>query len=88
MTTALIAGAALCVAWALVSAILLTIALDRRGMPTPFPWIGALLFRNLGRYREVTVKETGKVGPLFFSFVIPINAAWVLALLAWIMTRS
>jgi len=75
--------AAICVVWAVTSAILIVRALDQRGVRTPFPFIGALIFRNLGRYREATLRETGKVGPLFYSYVVPINLALVLALAAW-----
>ena len=82
MTYVLLIAAAICALWGIVSAILLTRALDLRGMPTPFLFIGPHLPRNLGRYRDVTRKETGEVGPLFYSFLIPINGAWVLALLA------
>jgi len=76
--------AAACAVWAVVSAVLITAALDRRGIRTPFPFIGALLLRNLIRYREITLKETGKVGRLFYSYVVPINAALILALAAWL----
>ena len=82
VSSALLVLVAICAIWATVSAILLTRFLDRRGLETSFPFIGMFLFRNLGRYSEITRAETGKIGPLFYSFVIPINAAWVLALLA------
>jgi hypothetical protein len=85
MVTYILIAAALCAAWAVVTAVLLTMDLDRRGMPTPFPWIGALLFRNLFRYRAVTVREMGKVGTLYYSYVIPINAALVLAVIAFLL---
>jgi hypothetical protein len=49
---------------------------------TPFPFIRLFLFRNLGRYREITRSETGKVGPLFYSYVILINAALELVMIA------
>jgi len=71
-----------CVIWAVVSAVLITAALDRRGMRTPFPLIGVLLPRNLIRYKEVTLKETGKIGSLFYAYVIPINAALIVVLVA------
>jgi len=71
------------VVWAVVSAVRITAILDQAGLKTPFPFIGLFLFRNLIRYREITLRETGKVGPLFYSYVIPINAAWILALAAW-----
>lgn len=74
--------AGLCAVWAVASAVLLTVALDQRGLKTPFPFLGAFLFRNLCRYREITLKESGKVGPLYYSYVIPINLAVLLILAA------
>jgi len=82
MGTLILIAAALCALVGVVSAILLARALDLRGMPTPFLFIGLHLPRNLNRYRDITKRETGKVGLLFYSFLIPINAAWILALLA------
>ncbi|MFH2107957.1 MAG: hypothetical protein ABII93_04745 [Chrysiogenia bacterium] len=71
-----------CVVWAVVTAIRIAEFLDKRGLKTPFPFWGFYIFRNLGRYREVTIQETGKVGPLYLQYVIPINAALLLALVA------
>ncbi len=68
--------------WAVVPAVMITAALDRHGIRTPFPFIGVLIFRNLIRYRQMTVSETGKVGGLFYSCVIPINTALILAVAA------
>jgi len=68
-----------CVIWSVVSYVLLTAALDRRGVKTPFPFMGALLFRNLRRDSDLTDEETGRVGGLFWSYVVAINAALVLA---------
>jgi len=78
----LLMAAGICVIWAIVAAILLTVDLDRRGIKTPFPFIGALLFRNLGLYKKTTLEERGKVGPLYFSYVIPINLALALVICA------
>jgi hypothetical protein len=72
----------ICVVCAVISAILLTRALDQRGLTTPFPVIGLFLFRNLGRYKEITRSETGKVGPLSFTYIISVNTAFVLVLVA------
>jgi hypothetical protein len=79
----LLVMAVICAACAVVSAVLITRELDRRGVRTPFPFIGVLLFRNLRRYREMTLRESGKVGPLFYSYVLPINMALILGLAAW-----
>ena len=87
-TSVLAVIGAICVIWAVTSAILLTAALDRRGLTTPFLFIGLFLFRNLGRYREITRRETGKTGFLFYSFVVPINVALVLAVAIIFLTSS
>lgn len=75
--------AAVSAVWAVVSAVLVAKAMDRHGLRTPFLFIGVLVFRNLHRYKEATRKETGRTGPLFYSYVIPINLAWIFALVAW-----
>ena len=87
MSTLLLTVAALCTVWGAVSLILLTRGLDKRGMRTPLLFVGLWLPRNLGRYRDLTRRETGKVGPLYYSFLISINAAWILALLAALVAR-
>ena len=88
ITTTLLVLAAICAIWAVVAAILLTRWLDQRGLTTPFPFIMLFLFRNLGRYKEITRRETGTVGPLFYSYVIPINTALALVLIAVAMRIS
>ena len=75
--------AAVCAIWAVVSAILVAQAMERHGHKTPFLFIGVLVFRNLHRYKEVTRKEAGRTGLLFYSYVVPINLAWIFALVAW-----
>jgi len=71
-----------------VSLILIAAALYRRGIPVNVLFLGPLTFRYVRQYRQLTLKETGRVGPLFYSFVIAINLALVaavvgLAINAW-----
>jgi hypothetical protein len=42
-----------------------------------------LIIRNLTRYKQITVSENGQVGPLFYGYVVSINAALILAIAAW-----
>ena len=86
-TSILLILAAVCVIWAVTSAMLIAAALDRRGIKTPFPFIGVLIFRNLHQYGEITKREKGRVGPLFYSYVIPINLTLILVLVA-VATRA
>ncbi len=86
--TVLLAGAVVCGIWASVIAVLITRWLDQRGLQTPFPLIRLFLFRNIGRYREMSQNETGRVGPLFYWYIVSINAALVLALVALFVYTS
>lgn len=74
-----------CGLWAGVSAVLLANALGRHGIRTPFPFWGVLVFRNLHRYSALTRSATGRIGLLFYSYVVAINTALALVLAAFVM---
>ncbi len=78
-----IVGAALCAICSTIASILITADLDKRGIKTSLPLMRWYFFRHLDLYRQETLKANGKVGPLFLCVVIPINAAWILAILAF-----
>lgn len=44
---------------------------------TSFLFINLFIFRYLEDYRQLTKKETGKVGYLFYTYVISINIALI-----------
>jgi len=79
--------AAACGLWSGVSAVLIAHALARHGVRTPFPFLGLFIFRNLRRYSAITRGTTGRMGPLFYSYVVPINAALVLTVAALLVSR-
>ncbi len=68
--------------WGTVAAVMIASFLDKRGVKTPFILFKFYLFRNQRLYKEFTLKESGKIGPLFYQFVVPINAALILGLAA------
>jgi hypothetical protein len=80
--TVLLAAAVGCGLWAGVTAVLIARALERKGVTTPVPFLNVLIFRNLHAYRETTRATTGRTGPLFYSYVVPINAALILVVAA------
>ena len=73
----LLAVAMLSASWGVVDSILMVVALDKRGMPVNMVRFRLFFFRYLGQYRRMTLDETGKVGSLFYSFVISMNLALV-----------
>ena len=75
-------GAIVGAIWATVAAVMIASFLDKRGVKTPFILFKFYLFRNQRLYREITLKENGKIGPLFYQFVVPINAALLCGLAA------
>ena len=84
----LLSIAVACGLWAGVSAVLLARALEPHGVHTPFPFLSLFVFRNLRRYGEMTRRTTGRLGPLFYSYVVPINAALLLVVAALIVGRA
>lgn len=82
---ALIIGAVVCAVCSTAAFILITAYLDRRGIKTPVPLMRWYFFRNVGLYRQETRRAAGRVGPLFLLFVIPINMALILVILALIL---
>jgi hypothetical protein len=65
---------------AAMSAVMLTAELQGQGVRTPAPLIGLLIFRNLDEYRRRTRAQSGRTGPLFWLYIVPINAALVCAI--------
>lgn len=81
----LLAMGVMCAGCAAVSAVMLAASLEKRGIGTPWPLVGLLVFRNLGKYREVTLAESGKAGMWWWMYVVPINAALLLVVVALII---
>ena len=49
----------------------------RRGLPVNWIFLRVLIIKYVSQYRALTVQETGRVGPLFYWFVISMNVALV-----------
>jgi hypothetical protein len=69
-----------CVAWALVAGLRAVRYCERRGIAVNPLFLSIEMLKCLSQYRKLTREETGQVGPLFYHYVIPINAALVLVI--------
>jgi hypothetical protein len=78
---------ACCGLWAAVTSVRIYDYLRKKNVPVSFFWLRVLIPKYLGQYREITLKDTGRAGPLFYHFVISINLALVAAIAA-ILSRS
>jgi hypothetical protein len=75
--------AAICAAiWGTVASVLIAGFLDKRGIKTPFWLFRLYVFRNINRYRKITVEENGRPGGLYYHCAYAFNAALFLALAA------
>jgi len=55
--------------------------LEKHGTSVDFLWLRVMILKYLGQYREVTLKETQRVGPLFYHYVVPLSVALVLVII-------
>jgi len=85
MSTAFLVVAILSALWGVVDAILIAVALDRRGVRVNMILFRFFPFRYLSEYKRVTVKETGKVGSLYYSYVAAMNVALVCAVIGLVV---
>ena len=70
------------VTWYIVSGIMIVSELQKRKQKINFIFIKVMLPVYAHRYKKITLNETGKVGTLFYHWVIAINSALVLGVAA------
>jgi hypothetical protein len=71
-----------CAIWGTIAGIMIMVFLDKRGIKTPFVLMRIYFFRNARRFREITIKETGKPGELYYHCTMAFAAALLLGLFA------
>jgi hypothetical protein len=82
------AAAIVSVLWGVASAVLIAEALRKRGVKVNWVFLRFLILsKYLGQYRDITRQETGRSGPLFYSYVVAMNLA-LLTAIAGILLRA
>jgi len=77
MSTLFFILALISVAWGIATSIMITSFLSKRGIKINYLLFRLLIFKYVRQYRKITMEETGKPGPLFYSVI----TAWNLTLL-------
>ncbi|MCW8804482.1 MAG: hypothetical protein OQK57_08800, partial [Ignavibacteriaceae bacterium] len=77
---AVIAGIA--VVWFIVSGMMMINEIMKKGEKINFVFINAMFPVYAHRYKKITLEETGRLGHLFYNWVIAINTALVFAVAA------
>ena len=65
-----------------VSSVMIYVQLKDRGEKVSFLWLRLYIISYANRYKKITKKETGKIGYLFYVWIISINVALISAILA------
>ncbi len=85
MSTAFLVVAILSALWGVVDFILIAVALEKRGIRVNMFLARIFFFRYLNQYKSATMKETGKVGQLYYSYVVAMTVALVCAVIGLIL---
>ncbi len=88
MSELLFACGLACLVCGVASAVLIAISLHKRGFNTSVVFLNVMIFRYLGQYRNVTREETGRTGPLFYSYIIAMNLALVTAIVGLLLQTA
>jgi hypothetical protein len=88
MSDVLLAIALISALWGVVTTVLIAVALHRRGFETSMLFLRVMILKYLGQYREVTRAETGRTGPLFYSYIIAMNLALVTGVAGLVLRGS
>jgi len=85
MSTAFLVLAILSVLWGVVDAILMAVALDKRGIHVNVFLFRLYFFRYLNQYKTATLRETGRIGALYYSYITAMTVALVCAVIGLIL---
>ena len=58
---------------------------SKRGVKISFLWLRLYIIKYMHLYKQMSKKETGKTGPLFYPCIIAINMALVLAVVYFLI---
>lgn len=68
-----------------VFSMLIVHELQKRNVKINFVFLRLFLLKYANQYKEITQRETGKVGPLFYGWLASINAALIFVILGLVL---
>lgn len=85
MSRVFLVAAVVSALWGVVAAIGIAAALDRRGIRVNPFLFRLFFFRYLSEYRSATLRETGKVGALYRSYITAMVVALACAVIGLLL---
>lgn len=76
--------AILSVIWGIVSSVVISSFLSQRGVKINLLFFRILVLKYIHQYHSITTQENGKPGPWFYSYIIAMNLALLLAVLGMV----
>ncbi len=73
------------VLWGIVSSFVIASFLSRHGVKINYVFFRVLMLKYIHQYRKITLQQSGRPGPWFYSFVISMNLALVLAVVGIVL---
>jgi hypothetical protein len=73
-----------CLAWAITAMVLIISRVEKSGTRINFFLLKLFVFKYISQYNEMTRTEKGRVGPLFYHFIVPMWLAFA-GVLLWII---
>jgi len=85
MSNVFLVLAIVCVLCGVASSVMITAFLSKRGTKINYLLIRIYIYKYIGQYRNITKEESGKVGPLFYSFIVSFILALLFAIVGMII---
>ena len=77
--------AIICVLCGVVSSVLIISFLSTRGIKSNYLLLRIYIYKYVNQYRKITIEETGKVGPLFYSLITSFILALIFAIAGMVL---
>jgi len=85
MTSIVLICAIACVCLYVIFSMMIVHQLSKRGVKINFFLLKLLIIKYIHQYKQITLEESGKVGPLYYPCIVSINMALVLVLVYFIL---
>jgi len=85
MANALLIFALVSVALFVIFSIMIVHELSKRGVKINFILLRLYIIKYIHEYKQLTLKETGKIGPLYYPCIISVNLALALAIVGLVL---
>ena len=76
--------AVLAVVWHVITTLRIYDFLQKRNIPVNFILLRLFTFRYVSQYKQITRQEKGKVGKLFYHWIISINITLIAVIIIFI----